>query len=191
MYNILEISRTEETMLTFIKENYRTSLKLFINQMGMTVFGLIVLIAAKLLNNVVFHCAGVLAILMYMYLLYTAMWEKGSEDKIRIDAGRIKENKLYGLYVSLIANFLNILFGIIIVITSFFAENVAFCGDIYGAIKIIDTYINGMYMSLTYSVKTPFIYLIIVLPALLVSTVSYISGINGQRYIFPQSKKRK
>ena len=86
---------------------------------------------------------------------------------------------------------MTILFGIIIVITSFFAENVAFCGDIYGAIKIIDTYLNGMYLSVTYSVQTPFIYIIIVLPALLVSTVSYLSGLKGQRYIFPQSKKRR
>ena len=93
--------------------------------------------------------------------------------------------------MSLVANFLNILFGIIVVITSFFAENIAFFGDIYGAAKIIDTYINGMYLSLTYSVNTPFIYIIIVLPAVLVSTFSYISGIKGQRYIFPQPKKRK
>ena len=178
-------------MINFIKENYRLALKLFASQMGMTIFGLIVLIASKMLNNIVFHCAGVLAILMYMYLLYTTMWERGSEDKIRVDAGRIKENKLYGLYVSLIANSLNILLGVIIVITSFFAENIAFFGDIYGAVKIIDTYVNGMYISLTYSVNTPFIYIIIVLPAVLVSTFSYISGIKGQRYIFPQSKKRK
>lgn len=178
-------------MINFIKENYRLALKLFINQVGMTIFGLIVLIAAKMLNNIVFHCAGVLAILMYMYLLYTSMWERGSEDRIRIESGRIKENKLYGLYVSLVANFLNILLGIIVVITSFFAENIAFFGDIYGAAKIIDTYINGMYLSLTYSVNTPFIYIIIVLPAVLVSTFSYISGIKGQRYIFPQPKKRK
>lgn len=181
-------------MIDFIKKNYRFALKLFANQVGMTIFGLMVIIATKMLsqkigNDVIYHCAGVLSILMYVYLIYTAVWEKGSEDKIRIDSGKIKENKLYGLYVSLLANSINLIMGIIIAVCALL-QNTAFFASLGNTCIIINSYINGMYLTVINLIKSPYTHLLITLPAIIVSTLSYISGIKGQRYIFPQAKSK-
>lgn len=178
-------------MIDFIKKNYRFALKLFANQVGMTIFGLMVIIATKMLsqkigNDVIYHCAGVLSILMYVYLIYTAVWEKGSEDKIRIDSGKIKENKLYGLYVSLLANSLNLIMGIIIAVCALLQNT-----SLHDACVIINSYVNGMYLTvINLMAPSPYTHLLITLPAIIVSTLSYISGIKGQRYIFPQAKSK-
>ncbi|MBQ8163609.1 MAG: hypothetical protein IJZ93_04510 [Clostridia bacterium] len=180
-------------MKKFLKENLHMVGKIWCNHFGMMVFGLMVSIAISMLsvqinNNVIKIIAGVFMILMYMFLLYTVMWEKGASDKVKIDGGRLKKNKLYGLYVSLYANSLFILLALLIII--FYH-----CGltDASSFLSVVSSFINGMYIIFTGMCPTWFvyIYLIIQLPSLIVCTVSYILGVNGVKYIFPESKKQR
>ena len=96
-------------MIKYIKENLDSIFKLFINHMGMMIFSLVVLLTSKLIstkmnNNAVFYIMGVVTVLMYFSLIYTAMWERGAQDKIKIDGGRLNKN-IFQLLLHLALNY--------------------------------------------------------------------------------------
>ncbi|MBO5212758.1 MAG: hypothetical protein J6B60_04375 [Clostridia bacterium] len=180
-------------MKKFLKENLHMVSKILCNHLGMMIFGLIVSLATSMLsiqfqNSVIKIVVGVFTALMYMFLLYTVMWEKGAADKVKIDGGRMEKNKLYGLYVSLYANSLFILLAILVII--FYL-----CGltEATSFLALISSLVNGMYIIFTGMCPSWFvyIYLIVQLPSLIVCTISYILGVNGVKYIFPESKKQR
>ncbi len=203
LYNIYVQKREkEQKMIKYIKENLDSIFKLFINHMGMMIFSLVVLLTAKLLstkmnNSIVFYIMGVVTVLMYFSLIYTAMWEKGAQDKIKIDGGRLNKNIFNGLYFYLIANFIAIFSGIIALIFSFLVtEDASFVNDIYGAFRIISHYYSGMYMWITQidfasPVVHSLIYIAVIIPGALVAFVSYILGVKGCKCIFPEPKRDK
>ncbi|MBQ8146695.1 MAG: hypothetical protein IJ039_07910 [Clostridia bacterium] len=187
-------------MIKYIKENLDSIFKLFINHMGMMIFSLVVLLTSKLIstkmnNNAVFYIMGVITVLMYFSLIYTAMWERGAQDKIKIDGGRLNKNILNGLYFYLIANFIAIFTGVIALIFSFLVtEEPSFVNDIYGVFRIISHYYNGMYMWITQidfasPIVHSLIYIAVIIPGALVAFLSYILGVKGFKCIFPESKR--
>ena len=180
-------------IIDFIKENSGIVGKLLINHIAMSIFGIIVLVTASGIAKWLFYTAAVVSILMYMFLIYMVMWEAGSKDKVRVDGGRIKANKLYGLYVSLIYNSLFILIAIVIFILSFFTTqgSITAVNNVYGMLKIISHYLMGMYLGVTSRLPYDFIYLIIIVPSILCSTLSYLSGLSGMKCLFPDKKKKK
>ena len=95
--------------MKFFKENSYDIVKLFINQMGITIFALVLYTAIgfvedKVLKLQVTIILSVFATLFYFALLYTATWEFGAKDKIRIDSGKYSSSKLKGFIMSLIAS---------------------------------------------------------------------------------------
>lgn len=100
--------------MKFLKENSYDIVRLFINQIGIAIFSLVLYFAAAQAQE-----AGVSLILslvisifatgFYMVLLYTATWDLGAKDRIRIDAGRMTEVRHKGLLLSLAANLPNFL----------------------------------------------------------------------------------
>lgn len=182
-------------MIKYIKENLDSIFKLFINHVGMMIFGLVVILTSKLLsskinNEIVFILAGVLSVLMYFSLVYTAMWERGAKDKIKIDGGREKQNLLHGLYIYLIANVIGVISAVVILIFSFFVtEDESVVNSIYAIFKFIAHYWQSMYLPLT-TIKGIhcIIYILVLIPGALVSFVSYILGVKGFKCIFPEPK---
>lgn len=182
-------------MKKYIKENLDAISKLFINHIGMTIFSLVVLITSKLINDAFFYVMGGLAILMYFSLLYTAMWERGAKDKLKIDGGRAKCSIFNGLFFYLMANVFVIFTAFMMLVFSFFVtEEVSTANEIYVVFRLITHYYNGMYMPITRlsgmgPVVHSCIYLLTVLPGALVSFVSYILGVKGFKCLFPESKR--
>ena len=74
-------------MIKFFKDNLAMIWKIVLTQIGMMVFGLIVVLSTSMINPVLCHIAGGLSILMYLFVLYSHFIEKGNEDKIKIDGG--------------------------------------------------------------------------------------------------------
>ena len=183
-------------MFKYFKENLGTISKLFINHIGMMIFGLVVLITTRLLssqlgNSAVFYIMGTLAILMYFSLLYTAMWERGSQDRLKVEGGRVKENIFHGLYMYLLSSAIGIFVSTVALVLSFFlTEDFSVINDIWAVFKFIAHYYNGMYLMITSisGVHTS-IYLGVVVPGALVCFVSYILGLKGFKCIFPESKR--
>ena len=189
-------------MVKYFKENLSTISKLFINHIGMTIFGLIVLITSSLLsdklgNEVVFYIMGGLTVLMYFSLLYTAMWERGAKDKLKIDGGRMKLGLFHGLYMYLLANAISIFLAVMTLIFAFFANDPN--SGIYGAydvFKLMTHFWGAIYLPITrIAISSPVIhtllYFAIIVPGAIISCVSYILGVKGFKCIFPEPKHDK
>jgi hypothetical protein len=177
----------------FFNEYGKIVSKILINHIAMTVFGIIVLISTSK-SKALFHASGVLAILMYMFLLYMIMWELGAQNKVRVEAGRIKNDKLLGLKISLVANSAFILISLVEMVLWFFATPDAVTGvnNACGILKIIMNYIYGMYLSIS-SLAPNFgaMHLLLAIPSILCCTFSYLAGLSGMKCIFPDKKDNK
>ncbi|MBE6674621.1 MAG: hypothetical protein E7596_05905 [Ruminococcaceae bacterium] len=189
-------------MIKYIKENLDSISKLFINHIGMMIFALVVLITSKLLstkigNDAVFYIAGIITVLMYFSLIYTAMWERGASDKIKIDGGRLSPNLLNGLWLYLLGNALFLVTSVLSLLFSFFVtEDASFANNAYAVFRFISHYYNAMYMPITNiaglgAVAKSFIYVGTILPGAVVSLVSYILGVKGFKCLFPEPKRDK
>ena len=186
-------------MINYVKKNLDSISKLFINHVGMVIFSLVVFIAAEMIGKGVFYAMAVLAVLMYFSLIYTAMWEKGASDKLKIDGGREKKNIFHGLYFYLLANCIIIFLALVSLCFAFFVtEEPSFANKVYGITTIINHYITGIYLPITrisalssMPVVKSLVYLATVLPGCTVSFVSYVLGVSGCKCIFPEPKHDK
>ena len=95
--------------MRFLKENSYDIVRLYINQIGMTIFSLVLYFSVTSLGDNPDSAAlyvklkigiSIFAILFFFALLYTAAWDWGANDKIRIDSGKIKKNSAVSLGVA-------------------------------------------------------------------------------------------
>lgn len=180
-------------MLNFLKENSYTIFKMLVNQIGMTIFG-IVLSMATAQNDTLHLVSSIFSILFYMVLLYTMTWDIGYEEKIRIDHKRLKYNPLKGFYMSLVANLPNIVLGTLFLvgslsITTYSSEGLplspAWAINLIGVSKAVISFFEGMYNGLLVVAfgNAAWAHLLIVLPALVTCTLAYIAGVKGFRLL--------
>lgn len=95
--------------MKFFKENSYDIVKLFINQMGITIFSLVLYTAVGFIENDSLNLKlkvvlSVFATLFYFALLYTACWDFGAKDKIRIDGGKYSASIFKGMLMSLVSS---------------------------------------------------------------------------------------
>ncbi|MBQ7821443.1 MAG: hypothetical protein IJ391_04080 [Clostridia bacterium] len=173
-------------MLTFLKENADNIVKLAVNQIAMTIFGLL-LSAATVTNKTLLLVTGILSILFYMYLLYTSAWDIGAHDKIRIDGGRLKRMPLKGLYLSLAANSVNILLALIAIICYYLGVQFGFewAAGTMAVCYNISWLLNGMYNAVLSFISVGqlkfWLMLAAVIPALVFTELAYLAGSNNYR----------
>lgn len=183
-------------MFRFLKDNSYTAVKMLINQIGITFFGLILSMAATILGgDEVLVAVSVFSILFYLFLLYTMTNEIGQKDKIRVEAGRAKPNTLNYAFLALIANSINIILGIIAVIGKLFISNIGFfesipqkdfiaspewAGGMYAIASMIAQFTQAMYLGVISVLfdGNPLIFLIIPIPAIITSTLGYYIGVK-------------
>lgn len=189
-------------LVEYVKQNVDSIMKLFINHVGMMIFALVVLITSALLssklgNYATYYVMFGLTLLMYFSLIYTAMWERGAKDKIKVDGGRMKKNIFNGLFFYLIANSIAIITGAFgLLLSLFLTEDASFVNNVYGVFRIIAHYYSSMYLPVTTingvgAVVSSLIYIGVVLPGAIVSFISYFLGLKGFKCIFPEPKYDK
>ena len=103
--------------MKFFKENSYDIVKLFINQIGITIFSFMLYTAVAMIEDKDLFLkinvfVSVFAILFYFSLLYTAAWDVGAKDKIRIDSGKALSTPTKGLKMSLLANIPNFILAV-------------------------------------------------------------------------------
>lgn len=171
--------------------------KLILNQFGAAMLG-IMLSSAAMQSRLLNFLTSLLAIFFYLFLQYTAIWETGAKDRIRVDGGRAAENKQRGLYAAILANSPNILFAVLIILLTVIGELTRWLWAGNGS--VIFTFIarlwqgmyNGVVVFVVGDVQTipdTFIYLAIILPSLAVNAIGYRMGYMNRR-IFPERKKK-
>lgn len=173
-------------IVKFFKENSRIITSLISFQLGIDVFSAIVSLSTYNISEKVFLYSGIFCIVFYLFLILTATNDEGAKDSVRIASGRVAPMPLKGLFISLYANSVNLLFAVIIIIAHF-----AGAIQVRDAFKIIAYFLQGMYgpFLTLFAGMNPFFYLLIPIPAIIVSTLFYYIGMRGVLLI--PEKKRK
>ena len=196
-------------MLDFLKENSYSMVRMFINQIGMTVFGTMLALATAS-NSTLLLASSIFSILFYLFLLYSMGWEIGAKDKIRIDGGRMKPFPTKGLLIALGANLPNILLALLMGIGAMIntATQAEWAGSMSVICNAIARLIEGMYLGVIKILEdviyvNPTIldvwwwFLVITIPALLAGWISYLLGSRNIRILGlfgintePQNRKK-
>ncbi|MBO5374437.1 MAG: hypothetical protein J6A54_03190 [Clostridia bacterium] len=166
--------------------------KIIINHIAMSIFGLMVCFpTAK--SPVLFWGASILAIGMYMFLLYMIMWELGAKESVEVEYGRMKRDNFKGLKISLVTNSLFILISILIFILSFFetSEASGLNSFMYVLVWIMELFVESMYLPIVASCSNfTLIFLLLIIPELVCCALSYWAGVSGKKCLFPDKKKK-
>ena len=183
----------------FLSKNFDAISKLFVYHIAMCVFGLVVVLAVQILTEqlkgdkeiplgVPAYIACGVAILVYLGLIYVCMWEKGASDRIKILGGRMKRNNFKGLLLWLVANSVDVLIILCVMILSFIPA----AEGVHAVFSLISLLLNAMYLPiLTVTSNISWIYFIVLIPGAVMALISYILGVSGYKCIFPEPKGEK
>ena len=189
-------------MLKFIKGNSKLIIRLFLNQIGMTVFGLMISMTTAAIetarnegepvgagNHVWLFWASVFAVLFYLFICYAALFDEGQRDKIRVEAGRVPYKPAKGFFIALCASAPNFILALLVVITGFFGREsssfaFAWAGGASGVLKLIALLFQGMYWGIMLQLSRveviaaipPYWYVLITLPLLATGFLGILPG---------------
>ncbi len=203
--------------MQFIKNNSYNIGRHIITQVGLLIFANVLSVAASTFSKVqgaayasenafnpLLLGVSIFSVLFYMFLLYTMMWEQGAKDIIRIEAGRMKKDKLLGAKISFFANIPNlILWGLMLIgfVFGFTAlASFEWAQGLFGVVHIIAGLLESMFTGiikvfLTGTLATDalicvFAYLLAILPSMLACFLGYLSGMKNFR-LFSFKKPQK
>ncbi len=181
--------------MDFYKKNGYQVVRLCLYQFGMTLFGLVVAMATVASSDALVFWTGVFSAFFYLYLIYSLVYELGQKEGIRIEAGRRKYKPLTGLWLSLSANALNILLGILTFIGKlvYDANGAEWAGQLYGTSNTIAKFIQGMYVAILreFFMDASYANLLTPIPGIIVCTVGYILGVKFCHGMGPKKEKKK
>ena len=187
----------------FFKKNSRLISQLFINQIGMTIFGAVLTVAVNMAvkgKSAFLLAVSLFSVIFYLALIYNVMWEAGARDIIRMESGRMEKDPLYALRVSLFASVPNFFLALLMLIGFVlgYPLDLSFGRLLYGIMRIVAPLFEAMYAGLfgvilgaisdmvtEYLVST-LLYIFSSLPMILVSIGAYELG---KRNIYLFGKK--
>jgi len=184
----------------FHKYSY-SMIKMLLTQIVISIFGLMLSMATVNASSGVAIAVSIFAILFYLFLIYTLVWEIGAKDKISVDVGKKTYKPFTGLWMALVANVPNIVLAIILAIGKMFISNVEgkeFNG--LGIVSVIANVLQGMYFGAISAIKIPsgqplsdlwWTYFLIVIPALVTSFLAYYLGHRNFRFFGSLANKKK
>lgn len=179
-------------MVTYMKdfwsENSKIIGKLILNQFGATFLGLMVIIAASAAQSQkiwLMLFASIFASLFYLFLIYNVIWEKGGQDRIKIDGGRAPKKPLKGLWISLAANIPNFILALLVIISDPFKSTAEWAASLNGISRALCLLWEGMYAGFVscFSPHNPIIHLLYIFPAVAVTSFGYLLGMNNKRIL--------
>ena len=167
-------------MKAFFERYSYDSVRLLLNQVAISMFGFALAMSSlKTESDTLLLWSSVASIVFYLALTYGTAWKMGSNDRLSIEYGKIPFSPLRGLMVSLVANSINILMAVLIAVVTLFG-----LGGLEGIANAIALLGQGMYQGVLAVGRIGgealntywWVYFLIPLPAMLVSTVAYIAG---------------
>ena len=166
-------------MKSFFERYSYDSVRMALNQFATAIFGVsLAMTASKMENTVLKLAASIGAIVFYLMLNYGVAWRAGSKDKGRVDRGDIAYRPLTGLWISLIANSVNLLLAVLLTVGVFTGvANLQFIPQLIAYLT------QGMYHGVLNSVfggtAAPWwAFFLLPVPSLIVSLVGYIAGVK-------------
>ncbi len=169
-------------MKDFFEKHSYNAVKLFLNQIVIGIFfGVGFLFVANQLENPTFKiAASVISIIFYLFLEFTVAYKLGADDRISVDIGKSKPDYLLPVKLWLLANSINLLLAVFIMLGEVFSS-VGFFGSVGGVCVAIAMIIEGMYVGIILLLPHWSMYFLITIPALVVIFVSYIVGLKSKK----------
>ena len=177
--------------------------KLLLAQFGAAVLGLMMNLPTSSLTNskLLDLITSFIAILFFLYIQFTAMWDIGAKDKIAIDGGRMNEDRLYGLKAAFMANIPNYILASVCVLAKalFVLTDIVWAEMASFITYLVSLLWNGMYIGVLecfvpaensgiLSIAYMCLFFVITIPSLFTCYIAYRLGLKGTR-IFPEKKK--
>ncbi len=139
--------------MRYFREHSKLISKLFINQVGMTIFGLVLTMAVMRStgnNPTLTVMVSVFSILFYLCLIYNVMWEEGARNIIRVKAGRMEHIPCFSLKASLWASVPNLALAFLLIVSYLLAFpcGLDFARSVYGVLHIVLALFEAMYVGL-------------------------------------------
>lgn len=141
--------------MRFIKENSYIITKLFINQIGIAILSLVLYTSLgfmedEALSSSIRIILSLFSTIFYFSLIYTATWEIGADDKIKIDGGKMQPIKFKGAVISLVANIPNFVLSaaaIVVMIIHITAGNEA-CYSTFALLNLLIRFTSAMFLGI-------------------------------------------
>lgn len=186
------------------KNSYKLPMKkLILAQFGAAILGLMMNLPTSTLTNskLLDLITSIIAILFFLYIQFTAMWDIGAKDKIAIDGGRMDEDPLYGFKAAFMANIPNYILAFVCVSAKalFVLSDILWAESASFMTYLVSLLWNGMYIGVLECLVPPqndgllsvaymCLFFVITIPSLLTCFFAYRMGLKGTR-IFPEKKK--
>ncbi len=175
-------------MTMFSNVRYET-LKLFLDQIALAVFGIVTAVASS--QSPAFRIIfGVIGIGLYYYILYATMWEIGAKDRIRVDAGREEKQPQKPLLMGLVANIPNFVVGLVGLLKLINNGTAATVGSVAISIsKLLQGYYLGICNQLGLG-EVPYTYLVTAMIGVFMVVIGYSVGYKGVPFLIFKNKKQ-
>ncbi len=186
-------------MKEFIRRYSYAAVHLFVVQVVIGLFGLMLALAAGMAENVALRTVtSVFAVVFFLFLEFSAAWRVGAEDRVQIDAGRIKKDLSVPLKIWLLSSCFNFLMAILITL-GMLMPDIGFFSGLGGVAVIINNFTEGMYTGLLalrvggVQLNTLwYVYFLTSVPALVAIFLAYVSGLKNMNFggMFAPNGKR-
>jgi hypothetical protein len=184
--------------MAFLKKYSYIIIKLFLNQFAISLFGVALAFAcSRAENDKLLLLTSIFAVLFYLFLEYAVIWEVGAKDGISATARHTSRGLWRGFVISLCANALNFLVTLL-VLTKLFTG-----GDnpVSAVAQFVAMMLQGMYQGILSQFvggvqlhTLPWMFVVILLPAVIVTGVGYIIGnynLHATNILIPKNKDVK
>ena len=164
----------------FFKRYSYDSVRMALNQVATSMFGFALAMTAVQANSqALLLGTSIGSIAFYLFLAYGTAWRMGSNDRMSIEYGKFPFSPWRGILVSLLANSLNFLLAILIMIGA-----LAGVGGLETIPRTITLLIQAMYQGTLAFFKIGgealnerwWVYFLLPLPAMITSLLGYVAG---------------
>ncbi len=191
-------------MKQFFADNGNTVKKLYLNQFGAIVFGLMIILVTVMVDHpAATWIAAVLSLFFYLYLIFLTVWEKGASDMLKVNGSRLSARPNEGLRIGFAVNVPTIVFalayGICVLLALFTpANNSAVVGGIASVSSTVTRILSAPYIGLfnailpdygNHPVWTCVFWMLSPLPAIGMTWLGYRIGYEGK--FVPLAYKQK
>lgn len=130
-------------MKNLFNEKGHLMVKFLINQIAMSVFGIMMSFTAASIGNSWLLAFGLFALLFYYFIMWSYIWEDGAKDGIKVSGGRMKKNSFLGLSYCAIASIPSMLFATLLIVFNLTLDSASAPVGIMNIVVKIFTF--GMY----------------------------------------------
>ncbi len=171
-------------IVQFFKNNSYNIVKCLLNQIAITMFGLMIAFATAQSNTMVL-IGSLFSVAFYLFLTYYMFWEIGGRDRIAEDSGRRTKTPLRGLLISGTATLPMLIGAIVLLIVYPYTGTYEQAGNLYVVVNTLTRVLHAMYLGLAqlYSPNNPIVWLLVCLPAPITAQIGYMLGNRNFRIL--------